>query len=494
MFRTLIVAAALAAMTATASAQDAGEWRHGGAIFGDLRYGPGWTHYDHANPDAPKGGTLNEDAFGSYDSFNPFVVRGRPAAGLSYSGGLLYDTLMEQSVDQPSASYALVADGFRYPEDFSSAIYRLHPQARFHDGEPIKPEDVIWTLEALKANYPLYADYYRNVVKAEKTGEREVTFSFDITGNRELPVILGDMPVLPKHWWEGTDAQGAKRNIADPISEPPLGSGPYRIASFDMGKTVTFERVKDYWAAELPVRKGRYNFDRIQYTYFLDQNALWEGFKKGGIADTRAENISKQWATEYNFPAFERGDVKRQAFPTDSPEPFQGYFLNTRLAKFSDWRVRKALNLLFDFESMNRTLFFGLYTRTDSYFEGGELQAGTGKPDGRMLEILEEYRGRVPDSVFEAFEQPVHDDAGDARRLQREALKLFTEAGFTFDGGRMLDAQGKPFEIEILGSSPTDERVGSRRSTTSRSSASLPICAWSTRRSTSSGSTISTSR
>lgn len=458
----LLAAAVLAAahVAPALSQEQAGEWRHGAAIFGDLKYAPGWTHYDHVNPDAPKGGQLNEDAFGSYDSFNPFVVRGRPAAGLSYSGGLLYDSLMDQSVDQPSASYGLVAEAFRHPPDFSSATYRINPAARFHDGEPIKPEDVIWSLEALKANYPLYTDYYKNVVKAEKTGEREVTFTFDVKGNRELPVILGDLPVLPKHWWEGTDAKGAKRNIADPVSEPPLGSGPYRIASFDMGKTVTWERVDDYWAAGLPVRKGRFNFDRIVYTYFLDQNTLWEAFKKGGIADTRAENVSKQWATEYDFPAFKRGDVTRNAFPTDSPEPFQGYFLNTRIAKFSDWRVRKALNLLFDFESMNRTLFFDLYTRTDSYFEGGELQAGPEKPDGRMLEILEEYRGKVPDAVFEPFPMPSYAAAADTRKNQREALKLFTEAGYTFRNGQMLDPQGRQFEIEILGSSPTDERVG----------------------------------
>jgi ABC-type oligopeptide transport system substrate-binding subunit len=357
---------------AMAQAQDGEGWRHGGTLFGPLKYGPGFTHYEHANPDAPKGGTLNEDALGTFDPFNPFVVRGQPAAGLNYFGGLLWDTLMEQSIDQPAASYGLVAEAFRFPEDYSSATYRLRPEARFHDGAPITPEDVLWTLQALRENYPLYAQYYRNVAKAEKTGEREVTFTFDIKGNRELPHILGDMPVLPKHWWEGTDGKGAKRNIAEPTSEPPLGSGPYRIASFDSGKSVTWERVKDYWAADLPTRKGRYNFDRIVYTYFLDENALWEGFKKGG-----------------------------------------------------------------------------------------ELQAGTGRPEGRMKEILEEYRGRIPDAAIdEPFELPLHANAGDTRRYQREALKLFTEAGYSFKGGRMLGPDGKQFEIEILGSGQTDERVG----------------------------------
>ncbi len=452
---------ALLVLPHAAVAQDAEGWRHGGTLFGELKYGPDFTHYEHADPNAPKGGTLNEDALGTFDSFNPFVVRGQPVAGVNYFGGLLWDTLMEQSVDQPSASYGLVAEAFRYPPDFSSATYRLRPEARFHDGAPITPEDVLWTLDALRQNHPLFGQYYRNVTKAEKTGEREVTFTFDIKGNRELPHIMGDMPVLPKHWWEGTDANGVKRNIAEPTSEPPLGSGPYRIASFDSGKSVTWERVRNYWAADLPTRKGRYNFDRIVYTYFLDENALWEGFKKGGIADTRAENRSQRWATEYNFPAFERGDVLRKAFETDNSETFQAYFLNTRNPKFQDVRVRKALNLIFDFESMNRTLFYNLYTRTDSYFEGGELQAGNGKPEGRMKEILEEYRGRIPDeAIDEPFELPVHANAGDTRRYQREALKLFTQAGYSFKGGKMLGPDGRQFEIEILGSGQTDERVG----------------------------------
>lgn len=441
--------------------EEPGPWLHGAALFGELKYGPDFKHYDHVNPDAPKGGVDDEIAYGGYDSFNPFVVRGRPAAGLTYSGGLLYDTLLEQSVDQPSASYALIADAFRYPPDFSSATYRIDPRARFHDGTPITPDDVIWSLQTLKANYPLYTSYYHNVVEVEQTGEREVTFTFDVKGNRELPLIMGDLPVLPRHWWEGKDAQGNQRNITEPTAEPPLGSGAYRIAEFDSGKSITWERVKDYWAADLPVRKGRFNFDRIHYTYFLDQNAVWEAFKKGGFADTRRENVSKYWATEYDFPAFQRGEVLRKEFPTTSPKPFQGYYFNTRNPKFSDWRVRKALMLLFDFESMNKTLFYGLYTRTDSYFEGGELQGGREKPEGRMKEILEEYRGRIPDAAIdEPLKIPVYDKPADTRRYQRAALKLFTEAGYTFKGGQMLDPSGKQFEIELLGAGPTDEKVG----------------------------------
>ena len=453
------------ALVASASWQATGAqepaWHPGGTLIGELKYGADFSHYDHVNVDAPKGGTYNAAVPGGYDSFNPFIVRGRAAAGLNYTGGLLYDTLFEQSVDQPSASLPLIAEAYRYPEDYSSATYRLNAAAKWHDGTPITPEDVIWSLEVLKENQPLYANYYHNVVKAEKTGEHEVTFSFDIKGNRELPLILGDLPVLPRHWWEGTGADGKPRNFADPVNEPPLGSGPYRIGRFDIGKTITWERVPDYWGNGLAVRKGRYNFDRINYTYFLDENALWEAFKKGGIADTRSENRSQRWATEYNFPAFERGDVLRNEFDTESPEPFQGYFFNTRRAKLADLRVRKALTLVFDFESMNKTLFYGLYTRTDSYFEGGELQAEPGLPQGREKEILEEYRGRIDDAVLDTpFALPVHNGQGDTRKYLRAAFELFKEAGYSFRNGTMLDPSGKPFELEILGNDPTDERVG----------------------------------
>lgn len=471
--------------TGESTLADTADWQHGDTLFGELKYGPDFTHYEHVNPDAPKGGTLNQAATGSYDSFNPFVVRGRAAAGLTYFGGLLYDTLFEQSMDQASASYGLIAEAYHHPEDYSSATFRLNPKARWHDGKPITVEDVIWSLETLKRNYPLFTNYYQNVTSAEKTGEREVTFTFDVTGNRELPHIMGDLPVLPKHWWEGADANGNQRNIDEPTTEPPLGSGPYRIADFDMGKTVTWERVDDYWGADLPVRRGRYNFDRIRYTYFLDESAMWEAFKKGGIIDTRTENISRRWQTEYDFPAFDRGDVKKDAFPSESSEPFQGYFINLRRDKFKDIRVRKALTLLFDFESMNKTLFFDAYTRTDSFFEGGELQHQPGLPQGREKEILEEYRGRIDDAVIDTeFKLPVYDSPEARREHQREAKRLLNEAGYTqarddrgfftkllasvglgeqrpdVPDGTMIDAEGRPLEIEILGSGPTDERVG----------------------------------
>ncbi len=444
----------------TASATD-GEWQHGGTLFGELKYGPDFEAYEHVNRDAPVGGTLNQTVLGGYDSFNPFVVRGRAAAGLNYTGGLLWDTLFEQSVDQPSAAYGLVANAFKHPADFSTATFRIDPRAKFHDGEPIKPADVIWSLEVLKENQPLFADYYRNVVRAEETGDGEVTFYFDESGNRELPHIMGDLPVLPKHWWEGTGPDGNKRNIAEPTAEPPLGSGPYRISKFDLGKSIEWERVDDYWGLDVPVRQGRFNFENINYTYFLDDSALWEAFKKGGISDTRVENVSRRWATGYNFPAFDRGDVTKSAFPADSSEPFQGYYFNLRRDKFKDIRVRKALTLLFDFESMNKTLFFDAYTRTGSFFEGGELKASEGVPQGREREILEEYRGRIADEIIDGeFSLPVYGSPADKRKIQRQALKLFRDAGFTFKDGKMLDPSGEQFVVEILGRGPTDERVG----------------------------------
>ena len=296
-FRSVRIALAVTVLVIAPNLTLASDWEYGGTLFGDLKYGKDFPHYEHVDPEAPIGGRFNQSVRGSFDSFNPFIVRGRPAAGLTAGGGLLYDTLFDQSIDQPSASYGLVAEAFRHPDDYSSATFRINPKARWHDDEPITPEDVIWSLQVLKENQPLYNNYYRNVERAEKTGEHEVTFYFDVTGNRELPHIMGDLPVLPKHWWEGTDANGNPRNFAEPLNEPPLGSGPYRIKEFELGDFITWERVDDYWGRDLGVRKGRYNFGEIRYTYFIDDNAIWEAFKKGGIEDIRQENRSQRWAT-----------------------------------------------------------------------------------------------------------------------------------------------------------------------------------------------------
>ncbi len=453
----LIAAAVLicAGLTATSQAE---EWKRGDTLFGELKYGPQDTHYQHVNPQAPKGGTLQKAVRGNFDSFNPFIARGRPAAGLNYFGGILYDNLFSQSVDQASAALPMIADAFQHADDFSWAIYRVDNRARWHDGTPITPEDVIWSLGAAK-QMPQWQQYFTNVTKAEKVGDHEVKFTFDQSGNRELPHIMGDLAILPKHWWQATGANGEKRDITNPITEPPLGSGPYRIAAFEFGKFVEWERVADYWAKDLLVRKGRFNFDRIRYSYFFDDNAVWETFKKGGGDDYRIEGTSRRWANGYEFPAAKDGRVVRKSFPETSGSPFQGLFFNTRISKFAERKVRKALSLVFDFEFLNKNRFFGLYTRTDSYFEGGELQASA-MPQGRELEILENYRGRIPAELFDKpFSLPVFADESAYRPVFREAINLFKQAGYRFEGGKMLDPSGAVFTIEIIYASQTMERV-----------------------------------
>ncbi|QDZ01228.1 ABC transporter substrate-binding protein [Nitratireductor mangrovi] len=436
------------------------EWHTTTSLIGESKYGDDFAHYDHVNPDAPKGGTLNSVTPGTFDSFNPFIVRGTAAAGLNFFGGLLWDTLMQQSVDEPGVSHPLIAEAYKYPEDYSSATYRLDPRARWHDGEPITAEDVVWSFGVLKEHSPNFNRYFSSVEKAEAVSEREILFTFDQTGNRELPHILGDMPVLPKHWWQGTDAKGKARDVTQPTLEPPLGSGAYKIESFRPGAEIIWERVEDYWAAEHPVNVGRNNFDRRRYVYIQDQNAEWQAFTKGGLEDLRPESSSRRWSVEYNFPAFEAGDVIKREFPTERGEPMQGFVLNLRRPQFQDRKVRQALTIALDFESMNRNLFYGKNTRTDSYFEGGEL-ASSGLPQGRELEILEEFRDQLPPEVFtEEFKLPVYDSPQAERQHLRQAVKLFAEAGWVIKGGKLVSEKtGEQFSIEFLGRSPTDEII-----------------------------------
>ena len=453
-----IAALSMLAVSMAAGAAAADEWRTTSSL---IRTDPAeeFTRYPYVNPNAPKGGTLNSAAFGTFDSFNPFIVRGTPAAGLTEFGGLLWETLMQQSSDEAGTSHPLVAEAFKYPADYSSATYRLNPAARWHDGEPITADDVVWSFEVLKQNSQTYNRYYANVTEAVALSEREVEFRFDQSGNRELPHIIGDLAVLPRHWWEGKDARGNQRDVTRPTLEPPLGSGPYRIESFKPGAEIVWKRVEDYWAADLPVNVGRYNFDRRRYTYFQDDNAEWQAFTKGGIEDIRIENRAQRWATAYTFPAFEAGDVVKRVFPTSSGEPMQGFVLNTRRPQFQDRRVREALTWAFDFESMNRNLFYGSYTRTDSYFEGGEL-ASSGLPQGLELEILESVRDQVPPEVFtQEFRLPVYDSPQATRQNLRRASQLLAEAGWKPQGGRLVNERGEQFRIEFLGRDPTDERV-----------------------------------
>ncbi len=453
-----IVLAALHATTVQAQSVE-GEWRTTASLIGESKYAGGFERYEHVNPDAPKGGTLNTVTSGTFDSFNPFVVRGTPAAGFSQAGGLLWDTLMEQSIDEPGTSHPLVAEAFRYPYDYSSATYRLNPAARWHDGEPIEADDVVWTFDKLKEISPFFNRYFANVTGAKAVGERDVLFTFDQTGNRELPLILGDMPVLPRHWWEGTDERGGTRDITRPTLEPPLGSGAYRIASFRPGAEIVWTRVEDHWAKDLPVNVGRKNFDRRRYVYIQDENAGWQAFIKGGLDDMRFENSSRRWHTEYSFPALQAGDVVKAEFPTENGEAMQAFVLNLRRPQFQDRRVREALTWALDFESMNRNLFYNSNTRTSSYFEGGEL-ASSGLPKGRELEILEEFRDMLPSEVFQQeFKLPVYATPQSERQNLREAVRLFAEAGWTVKGGKLVNERGEQLRIEFLGRGPTDEII-----------------------------------
>lgn len=454
MIRRLLSAFFALALTLPAAAQD-GTWRHGAALLGEPKYPPGFKHFDYVNPNAPKGGIVRFGVQGTFDSFNIVTagVRGAVEQGI----GRIYETLTTASLDEPSASYGLLAEAFSYPADYSSVSFRLRPEARWHDGRPVTVEDVIFSFEVLKANSPQYAFYYGNVVKAEKMGEREVRFTFDETGNRELPQIMGQLVVLPKHWWEGTTPDGRKRDVTQTTLEPPLGSGPYRIKSFEAGRTAVYERVKDHWSAALNVNVGENNFDELRNEYYRDATVLLEAFK-GDRIDFRSENSARNWAVGYDFPARQDGRVILEEFPLRASGVMQALVLNLRRDKFKDPRVRRAFNLAFDFEDINRTLLSGQYERVSSYFHGLEL-ASSGLPEGRELAILEPYRGRVPAEVFTTpYKNPVGGNPEAARANLREADRLLREAGWELKGGRRVNARGEPFTVELLGSTPNDER------------------------------------
>lgn len=442
------------APVAGAQAQD-GEWRHGLSLFGDVKYPPGFEHFEYVNPDAPKGGTFRQSSIGTFDTLNPFNIKGTPAAG----SALIYDSLMTTSLDEPSTEYGQIAEAVKYPEDYSSVTFRLRPEARWHDGQPVTVEDVIWSFETLKKTHPFYNAYYRNVVSAEKSGDNEVTFRFDQAGNRELPQITGQLYVLPRHYWEGTDASGNKRDFAASTLEPPLGSGPYRIKSVQPGRSISYERVPDHWGADLPVNLGQNNFDEMRYEYFRDMTVALEAFKADQF-DFRSENSAKRWATGYDFPAVQRGDVILQEFETENAEPMQGFIFNLRRPKFQDPRVRQAFNYAFDFEWLNTNIFYGQYQRTGSYFENSDL-AAAGLPEGKELEILEKVRDQVPPEVFTTvYENPVGGDTRKQRENLRKATQLLKEAGWEVRNGVLVNGQtGEPFTVEFLNDQPDSERV-----------------------------------
>ena len=432
-------------------------WRHGLSLFGDVKYAFDFKRFDYVNPDAPKGGVARQIAIGTFDNFNPVVagVKGTIAGAVN----LVYEALMSPSLDEVSTEYGALAEAVSHPEDFSSVTYRLRAQAKWHDGKPVTPDDVIFSLEAFKKHHPQYSAYYRHVVKAEKAGERDVKFTFDAPGNRELPQIVGQLIVLPKHWWEGADSEGRKRDISATTLEKPLGCSAYRIKEFVPGRSIMLERVKDYWGDGLNVNIGRNNFDELRYEYFRDSTVALEAFK-GDQVDWRLENSAKNWATAYDFPAVTEKRVLLEEFPNRSSGIMQAFALNIRREKFADPRVRRALNLAFDFEEMNKQIFFNQYKRINSYFDGTEL-ASSGLPQGKELEILETVRAEVPPEVFTtAYTNPVGGSPEAVRENLREALRLFKEAGYEVRDRKLVDTRaGAQFALELLGEDPNFERV-----------------------------------
>jgi microcin C transport system substrate-binding protein len=452
----LATAFALIVAPAFAQTEQPETWLHATSAVGEPKYPEGFTHFDYVNVDAPKGGTVRLSDMGGFDTFNPILPKGEVAGGI----GLIYETLMTPASDQVLTSYGLLAEALKFPADYSSVTFRLNPDAKWRDGQSVTVEDVIWSFQKTVELNPDRAQYYVNVTGATETAPGEVTFAFDQTGNRELPSIMGQLMILPKHWWEGTDASGKQRNIAESTLEPPLGSGPYALAEFDPGRTVTYRRVPDYWGANHPTQIGQNNFDEYRIEYFLDLTVAFEAFK-GDQFDWWMENAARRWATAYDFPAANDGRVIKELFPEayNGSGYMVGFVYNLREPKFQDIRVRKALNYAFDFEELNRTLFFDQYERIDSYFFGLPFRS-TGLPEGEELEILNSVKDLIPPSVFtEPYVNPVSGDAGKLRANLRTALGLLTEAGYRLDGNRLVDANGEQLSFEILLNGPTIEPV-----------------------------------
>ena len=420
---------------------------HGIAMHGDLKYGPDFEHFDYVNPNAPKGGTVTFSVIGTFDSFNPYIIKGQAAAGITS----LFESLTTQSLDEPFSEYGLLAETVEMPEDRSWVAFTLRPEARWHDGKPVTVEDVIWSLETLRdKGAPFYRYYYKNVKSVEPAGDRRVKFTFDETTNRELPLIIGQLPILPKHYYES-------REFDRTTLEPPLGSGPYRIKSFEPGRTVVYERVPDYWGADVPVNRGSYNFDQVRYEYYRDANVALEAFKAGAY-DFRQENTAKFWATAYTGPMFDAGWIQKEEIPHQLGTGMQGFAFNLRRPLFQDPRVRQALAYAFDFEWTNRTIMYGQYERTQSYFSNTEL-AAEGLPSAAELELLEPFRDQLPEEVFtEVYRAPSTAGEGGIRQNLRTALGLLREAGWSVEGGSLVNAEGQPFRFEILLNGPSFER------------------------------------
>ncbi|MBT6608858.1 MAG: ABC transporter substrate-binding protein [Rhodospirillaceae bacterium] len=437
------------AFPATAGTLDGVEGKPGIAMHGDLKYKPGFTHFDYVNPTAPKGGTVRLHTIGTFDNFNTFIIKGNGAAGT----GFTYNTLMSGSADEAFSQYGELAEEVFMPEDRSWVAFKLRKEAKWHDGKPVTVADVIWSFNTLiEKGSPFYRFYYGSVAKVREVAKRTVRFDFKPGENRELPLILGQLTVLPKHYW-------ASRDFTKTTLEPPLGSGPYKVKSFEAGRFVTIERVKDYWGKDLPVHRGNYNFNTIRFDYYRDSTIALEAFKAGEY-DYRSENSSKAWATAYKFKAVEKGLIKKEKISHNRSSGMQGFVYNTRRKMFKDPKLRAALAYGFDFEWSNKNLFYGQYARSRSYFDNSEL-AATGLPGPDELKLLEPFKGKIPDKVFtKSYSPPTGGGPKPLRKNLRIAGKLLKEAGWVIKDGKRVNAEtGKALEFEVLLVSPLFERV-----------------------------------
>lgn len=434
--------------------------QHAVSLHGTPKYQEGFTHLDYVNPDAPKGGLLRQHVIGTFDSLNPFIVKGTPAAGLNFiRSGLLYESLMQNAWDEPFTLYGVLAKDITIAADKSWVRFRLREEAKWHDGKPITADDVIWTFETLtEKGQPFYKAYWGDVESIKADDEKTVTFTFGVEGNAELPLIIAEMVVLPKHYWT---AEG--RDFNETSLEPPLGSGPYKVGKVDAGRSIEFVRHDGWWGKDLPLFKGMNNFDRVVYDYYRDANVAHEAFLAQNY-DIKEENIAKQWFDGYDVPDAKKDDLVKAEIENSRPSGMQAFVYNTRRPLFQDAKVREALAYAFDFEWSNKNVAFGTYTRTNSFFENSEL-ASFGLPSEAELEILEPLRGKIPDRVFTIpYTTPVTDGTGNIRNNLRTGIQLLKEAGYTeLDEDKIRyrflpDGTKQRLEFEILYFSNTFER------------------------------------
>lgn len=443
---TLVTALAL---SAAAPPLQAAERTHGLSIFGDLKYPADFKHFDYVNPDAPKGGRMATIGGLAFDSFNPFILKGDQATGLS----LLFDSLMASSSDEPNSAYGLVAHSVERSDDGKSITFFMRPEARFSDGTPVTAEDVVFSFNILKEKgHPVYRFGIADVAKAEALDQHTVKYTFGNARARDLPLTVAGLPILSKAYYDKVDF--TKTSL-----EPPLGSGGYLLTDYKPNSFVQYTRRKDYWANALPVNVGRYNFDTLRFNYYKDRTAWFLGLTSGEY-DFGEEFFSKRWATEYNFPAVKDGRVKMLTLQDNTPSGTQGWFFNTRREKFSDPRVRRAIGYAFDFEWSNKNLFYLLYNRSVSYFQNGEGLMAEGKPSPAELALLEPHRAKLPPEVFGEVETPpVSDGSGRDRTLLREADNLLSAAGWILKDRKRVNAKGEQFTIEFLNDSPSFDRI-----------------------------------